>query len=590
MNCPNCGAEILVEEAAFCGECGAKLGGGGAPLEPTLLEDDAPTASGTGGDTLLAEQDRAAPRSASPSASESPIDTRKVSPPAEHVPPAGPPPLVSAPPAPCAADKPGASAPDVGPARIAGAPCGASCPVRLEFNVAKVYVEGMKGVVEFRVVNALARSLKKVKVTLKHDYVIQKHRTRVANQVAPGDENRTLRTQLDLPPDSGGEVLIDFEVRVEDPEAPGVYCNSHSIFVLPPSAPAQQVVMNLTSAPTVEASEKGMMGAYVDAKTNINAVIEGHDVETAADLWSKSKDIAPAWHPVRLYVDDEMTDELKRMLARPRGPGGKTVSGRAPAGQAATRLRLDVEVPSGAMRLVVLSKREVTFGKSRRGADICTVVLPLSRENTKLSRQISGRFDRDTGERTSHMELKLASSGLEVLDHSRNGTFVDGKMVGKGAPAALGREAKLSLAEVLDLGVRVLAPGDDFDPADYTSLVRGGLFEDALSSRVAAASIERVDNFPDESYLVLFSGAALGSSRDASVPLAGAGLAPKHLLLVHLGDGFYVENISGRAEGTRLNGSPLDAGTLAPIWPGDRIEAGDAEIRVGDFEQLRPEA
>ena len=50
-----------------------------------------------------------------------------------------------------------------------------------------------------------------------------------------------------------------------------------------------------------------------------------------------------------------------------------------------------------------------------------------------------------------------------------------------------------------------------------------------------------------------------------------------------------MENVSGRADGARLNGSALAPDTIEPIRPGDRIEAGTVTIEVGEFEQLRPE-
>ena len=106
---------------------------------------------------------------------------------------------------------------------------------------------------------------------------------------------------------------------------------------------------------------------------------------------------------------------------------------------------------------------------------------------------------------------------------------------------------------------------------------------------MAAVSIERVDNLPEESYLVIYAGACIGSSREAAVALPDSGLAPMHLLVLHLGDGFYVENVSGRPDGVRLNGSVLAPDTIEPIRPGDRIEAGTVTIDVGEFEQLRPE-
>ena len=50
-----------------------------------------------------------------------------------------------------------------------------------------------------------------------------------------------------------------------------------------------------------------------------------------------------------------------------------------------------------------------------------------------------------------------------------------------------------------------------------------------------------------------------------------------------------MENVSGSPEGARFNGNALEPDRLEPIRPGDSIEIGSVTIRVGEFEQLRPE-
>ena len=62
------------------------------------------------------------------------------------------------------------------------------------------------------------------------------------------------------------------------------------------------------------------------------------------------------------------------------------------------------------------------------------------------------------------------------------------------------------------------------------------------------------------------------------------------VLVLQLGDGFYLENVSGRADGVKINGAPLEPERIEPIQPDDVIEAGSVRIEVGEFEQLRPMA
>jgi pSer/pThr/pTyr-binding forkhead associated (FHA) protein len=454
-------------------------------------------------------------------------------------------------------------------------------------NAAKLYVEGKSGVIEMRLVNSGAGPLDRATVEVRSGRVSRYGRHEVKGLAADATSRR-LQSELALPPGAAGETLVGFSVTLE--RAKGIegdrgraaYRGEESILVLPPEASPQSFVVNVEGA-KIE-GERTAMGAYISAPVNLREAVEAGRIRTATDLLRESAAIAPAWRAVDLYLDEVKTDALGRFEA-----GAKRVPRRSPPGPASTKLRLDIAVGPDARRVIVVSKREVTFGRSRRGSDICLLVLPLTRETTRVSKEISGRFDARTGAGSSHMTLRLAHSGAALLDQSRNGTFVGGERLSPDAPTTLARLSKVSLAEVLDLEARVLSPGDEFDPAGYVVHARGGMFEDALGSHVAAVSIERVENLPEESYLVIYAGACIGSSREAAVALPGSGLAPRHLLVLHLGDGFYVENVSGRADGARLNGTMLAPDTIEPIRPGDRIESGTVTIEVGEFEQLRPE-
>jgi len=565
MNCPKCSAEIAADEAAFCPECGTKLAGTAPGPPQSELE------RGRGG--------QEGPAVARP---------RRV-------------PVVAPTPEPAEAPSPDAPETPAPPARAGSVPCGTSCPVRLEVNAAKLYVEGKSGVIEMRLVNSGAGSLDRVTVEVRSDHVARYGRHEVKGLAADATSRR-LQSELALPPGSAGETLVGFGVtlertgRVEGDRGRAAYRGEESILVLPPEASPQSFVVNVEGA-KIE-GERTAMGAYINAPVNLREAVEAGRIRTATDLLRESAAIAPAWRAVDLYLDETRTKALGRAAA-----GAKTVARRSRQGPASTKLRLDIAAGTsgsaraaptgaggpGARRVIVVSRREVTFGRSRRGSDICLLVLPLTRETTRISKEISGRFDARTGVGSSHMTLRLAHSGAALVDQSRNGTFVGGERLSPDAPGTLARLSKVGLAGVLDLEARVLSPGDEFDPAGYVVHARGGLFEDALGSHVAAVSIERVDNLPEESYLVIYAGACIGSSREAAVVLADSGLAPRHLLVLQLGDGFYVENVSGRADGLRLNGSALAPDTIEPIWPGDRIEAGAVTIDVGEFEQLRPE-
>jgi hypothetical protein len=165
---------------------------------------------------------------------------------------------------------------------------------------------------------------------------------------------------------------------------------------------------------------------------------------------------------------------------------------------------------------------------------------------------------------------------------------VDGVAIGRGNRRILPRISRVNVAGVLDLEMRVIPAGEEFDPAEYAGFAQGGAFGEGVRAGAAALAIRRENNLPAEGYLALFAGACIGSGAGAAVPLPGSGLAFRHLLVLHLGDGFYVENVSGEAGRARKNGFALEPGRIHPLEPGDRIEAGPAVIEAAPYEPLRP--
>ncbi len=538
MNCPGCGADLFdSEDIKVCPECGARLGSKGAgKLTPTK-----------------AGWDKKAGKCGRRRFSEIPIFRASKTPESGREP--GEEPATES------------SAPE--PQLVQSADrrvCGSTeCPVKLEVNVGRLCVQGCGGVIETRLASLVQEPLARVVVSVRFEHVsaFGEHVVRLE----PCESTQPLATQMELPKGCRGEYVVRLGVVVDLPGGLTTYRGFQKILVLPPDESPQRV--HIGHVGHVFRGEKAAMGAYVNAPTEVEAA-DLRSLSTVAALLERSGRMRPVWQEVALAV-------------------GKVVSHRTPAGPAANRLRLDISGPCK-KRVLLISQREVTFGRSRRVCDISTVLLPVTCRNYDDSCLISGHIDDKRGTRSEpHVSLRLTDAGPEITDRSERGTYVDGDLIDRGTATALGRMCKVSLARVLDVEMRTFAVGEEFDHEDYLVLARGGVFEEGIRSRVAAVRIKRLSNFPQESYLVIYAGASLGSSPDAGVPLESSGLAPRHLLVLHLGDRFYVENVSGNASGTRLNGVELERDRIEPIRPGDNIEMGSVSVDVGEYEQLRPE-
>lgn len=453
-------------------------------------------------------------------------------------------------------------------------PGGLHCPVRFEFNKARFYVEGTAGTLEYRLVNVSAETLGKVQVDVDCRFV-EGYRMNVLRDIPAGGAGRRLRSQCRFVVsgmDAGGcagQHIVGLTVTVDGGGLRRVFRGEWEILVLPRAETPQQVLINVKDAVHIE-GDKGAMGGAINVPINVTRDVASGAIQDVHALLRQLHGAKAEWAEVQLWLEDEMPLAEAGVAS-----GAKKLEGRAAS---VDRLRLDIAWPAGKKRVLLVAKPEVLFGRARRKNDIALVVLPLGGDNDRKSLMISsGR----------HFSIVLDEKGLSLSDSSTRGTVVGSRMLKKGESCDLpGKTIDISPGGALTVRLTPLGFRSGFVPAEYENAARGGTFRLSSQSGVAALRVERVDNFPDETYVLVYAGFSLGGSSVSGIPVEGAGLSPRHLLFLYLGDGFYVENISGTS--VDLNGRLLPEGEIVPLSFGDRIRAADAAIEVGEFEHLRP--
>ena len=275
------------------------------------------------------------------------------------------------------------------------------------------------------------------------------------------------------------------------------------------------------------------------------------------------------------------------------------------------RLRLHEEIP-GCDRLkletigptrrqwLLFATRELHLGQARyRSRDPRdeskndVVLVPMSPEgvNKQLSVRISGH----------HLQLELTSYGVRVHDcNSFNGTRLDGQRVLPGEPGSVGTMhvagRDLEVGQALRLRLTPLLGTAGMPPlAEHMSQAlgaMGGANLRTLAERAGldALRMQRVDNLPEEEYVMLFRQVAFGSAGGAGSVLELPFPVGEHppARVFHADDYFYLERLSSRVP-VRVSSPGADE-QLPERQPmllriGQTIEIGENRLRVGPCEQ-----
>jgi hypothetical protein len=185
---------------------------------------------------------------------------------------------------------------------------------------------------------------------------------------------------------------------------------------------------------------------------------------------------------------------------------------------------------------------------------------------------------------STHLSFVTSHDGIRLLDSSRNGTLLNGKPLQKGTPGRVTDAFQIMVGGVLRLRGRLIrADGDD--SVDIACGVRMPV-EDvlppdaALPGHVNACVLDRVANAADDTYVLLYRRAAIGSSPECAIRVEGEGVAPVHAHLLRHRETLLLAAAPGAESSTVVDGLPLERGITVPLLPGSSIQLGELTIGV----------
>lgn len=260
---------------------------------------------------------------------------------------------------------------------------------------------------------------------------------------------------------------------------------------------------------------------------------------------------------------------------------------------AARKVVLRWEQSTQARTTLVLATPLCTFGRAS-DRDVCLRIQPVANsENRQKTFQIS----------SLHFQLRYSGEAVELVDSgSSNGTKT--KSAGRLSPRAsiaLGFSDEISVADVLTLAVQTVRRTSPvaIEPAvqrriadaseDRATLAQVLVGTDKPGS-IEFVRLRRVDNYPDEEYVLLFGQGFIDSSDDAMIQLprkVGTGSRGLDLGGDDAGPVARLFWLDGdltigvlRDGAVRLNDRDLDGGKSVALHPGDVFVADGVSIRV----------
>lgn len=257
-----------------------------------------------------------------------------------------------------------------------------------------------------------------------------------------------------------------------------------------------------------------------------------------------------------------------------------------------------VTLVCGERRIHVFAKKRVTFGRQRRPEnDVCLRFLPRSVENDEGSRAIS----------RMHMALDLTDDGLVLVDErSAKGVDVDcdpikGERTFTHLDAHGGRHLNVpsplssSLSLEMELTVFGRNPADpdfcselEWDDVcfEMTGEQPSRLWQVAKGCGIGAARIRRLNNLPQEEYVLLYRDATIGrSAKDSAVvvPNLPASITGD-LRLLYAGRMFWLHT-GGRAS-IVVDGERVTGACLIPLRCGQLLEIDFVPVHVVQISQF----
>jgi hypothetical protein len=198
------------------------------------------------------------------------------------------------------------------------------CPVKLEVNIARRYVEGHAGIIETRLSNTSDVALNDISWDIRSEHVTQSG-THKLDSLRPGESSGRLQTQLKLPMGYRGDCMVPFDLSVGQADGNMFWKGSEAIHVRP---------CNETRGNSVHITgEKAGMGAYIqvngkeaaepdeipdDWKEVALRVDERRDTETPVRDSAKPESATKHAHPAKSTLRKDGLAFLRRWVEAPK--------------------------------------------------------------------------------------------------------------------------------------------------------------------------------------------------------------------------------------------------------------------------------
>jgi hypothetical protein len=164
-----------------------------------------------------------------------------------------------------------------------------------------------------------------------------------------------------------------------------------------------------------------------------------------------------------------------------------------------------------------------------------------------------------------------------------NGTILNGTTVKDKAAIPLDRPSEVDVGKALRLRI-VPFLADSKDSVRYAPL---GQTDDPwrISEDLGLRSvlIQRIDNLPNEEYLIVYRWAEIGSGLGNELLIPDGQLKRKHMRLIRAGGQFWLESLVDG--GLVVGDTDLDRGQACPLLVDTELDIVGTTARITQFEQ-----
>ena len=400
------------------------------------------------------------------------------------------------------------------------------CPLSIEYNEAHFYGAGVSGGVELRVRNI---SDQKIPIFCL-DVQVQKLGVDMRfwhGAMKPGRQKDFL---FEVRPPDDGEIPIRIQLAYRDGSRVRAFTATHWIIPIPKDRRGRNIEIFIDNS----INAKGDVGYGLSVRNQVADLIRNGVVKSVEDL-SRQR-LEPSWREVQVTRDYELDGEYVRRFLF---PVEIVLEDDRKKAWSADLLQLPFELSVHdiddnhrvKLRMLVLGSEEIQIGR-RKDNDIVLRLEPETEENRKASERIS----------RNHASVVVDEDGVFLVDlGSTNGVrAADGKRIDK--KVSLSAEATFQFSSVMALTFCPLLHRED-DKGRYLELGSPDvLWTHAEKHGIGAIRIDRKENLPEYSYLILYSSVVFGNGSNADI--SNSLFRANRFRLIRIRRSLWIENLA----------------------------------------------